>query len=459
MTTTRAAETVERALTASTANDCIVLVEEVSSANLRWANNTLTTNGLASILRCTVISIVDGAAAAVRREGVTPESVEDLVALADQAARLAPRAPDATALVAGSADATWGEETEILGVDSLSALFEPLEGAIDAARSCDELLFGYAEQEMATTHLGTSKGLRARSAVPTGRIELNAKSNDMERSAWWSQALDLGRAPELRSAATDLSARLNWQRRRIDLEAGRYDTLLPPNSVADFMIYLYRTASALDAFEGRSVFRRPGGGTRLGERLTDVPVSLTSDPNDVTMRCAPVVQAYESDAMSSVFDNGLALAPTSWINDGVLTGLVQTRHSAALTGLACTPFVDNLRLTIDEPSAGTSEELVGSLERGLLATSLWYMRVVDPQTLLLTGLTRDGLYLVEGGEVVGAVNNFRFNESPVDLLARIIGSTPTGRTTSREFAENFNRTSMPSLVIEGFNMSSVSPAQ
>ena len=462
MTTIRAAETVERALAASNASDCVVLVEEVAAANLRWANNTLTTNGFTVQLRCTVISIVDGAAATVGREGVTPESVGDLVALADQAARVAPRAEDASPLVEGSADATWGEETESLGVDTLAMLFEPLEGAIDAVRSRDELLFGYAVKQLATTHLGTSRGLRTRSVVPTGRIEMNAKSVDMERSAWWSQALDPGLAPDLRGAADDLSARLDWQRRRIDLEAGRYDTLLPPSAVADFMTYLYETSSALDAFEGRTVFRKSGGGTRLGERLTDVSLSLTSDPNDPldpTMRCASVVQSFESDATSSVFDNGLALSPTSWITDGTLTGLVQTRHSAAVTGLAFTPFVDNLRLTVAEPSAPSSEVLVNSLERGLLATSLWYMRVVDPQTLLLTGLTRDGLYMVEGGEVTGSVNNFRFNESPVDLLTRIIGSTPTGRATSRESSDYFNRTAMPALVIEGFNMSSVSQAQ
>ena len=461
MTINPAAEIVERALKLSRASDCVVIVEEVSATNLRWANNTLTTNGFTVQLRCTVIAVVDGAAATVQRDGVTLESVGDLVAAAEHAARLAPRSEDATTLVAGSSDATWRAETESLEVDSLSALFEPLEGAFDAVRSRDELLFGYAEQELRTIHLGTSRGLRARSVVPTGRIELNAKSSDMERSAYWSQALDLNHVPDVRGATDDLSVRLDWQQRRIDLQAGRYDTILPPNAVADFMTYLYITASALDAFEGRTVFRRSGGGTRLGEQLTNVPVSLTSDPNDAdpTMRCAPVVQSFDSDARSSVFDNGLALSPTSWITNGTLTGLVQTRHSARLTALECTPFVDNLRLSVAEPSAPSIEELVGTLEHGLLATSLWYIRVVDPQTLLLTGLTRDGLYMVEGGEVTGAVNNFRFNESPVDLLARIIGSTPTVRAISRDFAPDFNRTAMPSLVIERFNMSSVSQAQ
>jgi predicted Zn-dependent protease len=461
MTMNPAVQIVERALEVSRASDCVVMVEEISSANLRWANNTLTTNGLTVQLRCTVIAIVDGAVATVQRDGVTLESIGDLVAVAEHAARLAPRAEDATALVEGSSDATWGDATESLEIDSLAALFEPLEGSFDGVRSRDELLFGYAEQNLTTIHLGNSRGLRARSVVPTGRIELNAKSSDMERTAYWSDALDLNHVPDLRSATADLSTRLDWQRRRIDLDAGRYDTILPPNAVADFMTYLYITASALDAFEGRTVFRRSGGGTRIGEQLTRVPVSLTSDPNDVdpTMRCAPVVQSFESSATSSVFDNGLALKPTSWITNGTLTNLIQTRHSATLTALECTPFVDNLRLSVAEPSAPSIEELVGSLGHGLLATSLWYIRVVDPQTLLLTGLTRDGLYMVEGGEVTGAVNNFRFNESPVDLLARIIGSTPSVRAISRDFASGFNRTAMPSLVIERFNMSSVSQAQ
>jgi predicted Zn-dependent protease len=185
MTMNPAVQIVERALEVSRASDCVVMVEEISSANLRWANNTLTTNGLTVQLRCTVIAIVDGAVATVQRDGVTLESIGDLVAVAEHAARLAPRAEDATALVEGSSDATWGDATESLEIDSLAALFEPLEGSFDGVRSRDELLFGYAEQNLTTIHLGNSRGLRARSVVPTGRIELNAKSSDMERTAYW----------------------------------------------------------------------------------------------------------------------------------------------------------------------------------------------------------------------------------------------------------------------------------
>lgn len=130
--------------------------------------------------------------------------------------------------------------------------------------------------------------------------------------------------------------------------------------------------------------------------------------------------ARSSTDEHSVFDNGLPVGATEWIRNGELAELQTTRHSAALTGLPVRPAGDNLVLELADQSAAPSlAEMVARTERGLLLTCLWYIREVDPATLLLTGLTRDGVYLVEDGQVVGEVNNFRFNESPVDLLGRI----------------------------------------
>ena len=137
--------------------------------------------------------------------------------------------------------------------------------------------------------------------------------------------------------------------------------------------------------------------------------------------------------------------------------MIQTRHSAALTGLPFTPWGDNLELAAPGASASV-DELVATTEHGLLLTCLWYIREVDPQTLLLTGLTRDGVFLVEGGEVTGAVNNFRFNESPVGMLRRVGEVGRTEDTLAREFGDYFTRTRMPALRIADFNMSSVSQA-
>ena len=159
----------------------------------------------------------------------------------------------------------------------------------------------------------------------------------------------------------------------------------------------------------------------------------------------------------SVFDNGSPLADTAWIEDGRLDRLQYHRAGAQRSGVPFAPPIDNLLL--DLPGATVSlDELVASCERGLLLTCLWYIREVDPATLLLTGLTRDGVYLVEGGEVVGAVNNFRFNQSPLDLLRDTIAAGASERALSREWGEWMERTKMPPLRVADFNMSSVSPA-
>ncbi|HSZ41521.1 MAG TPA: metallopeptidase TldD-related protein, partial [Trebonia sp.] len=166
---------------------------------------------------------------------------------------------------------------------------------------------------------------------------------------------------------------------------------------------------------------------------------------------------HASGRDSSVFDNGLPSPRASWLSAGVLSALHSSRYSAGLAGLAVTPSVDNLVLSA--PGASESlESMIASTKRGLLLTCLWYIRLVDPQTLLLTGLTRDGVYLVEEGEVVGAVNNFRYNESPVGMLSRVLEVGATRQTLPREWGDYFNRAAMPPLRIEGFNMSSVSQA-
>ena len=210
-----------------------------------------------------------------------------------------------------------------------------------------------------------------------------------------------------------MNTRLDWAATRIELPAGRYETILPPTAVADLMLDAYWTASARDAEEGRSVYARSGGKTRIGERLSELPLTLRSDPDEPGLSCAPFEVATASAAgLQSVFDNGAPLEAARWITDGKLTELIRTRSWAARTGAPSRLFVDNLIL--DGAGTASLDDMIANTERGLLLTSLWYIREVDPQTLLLTGLTRDGVYLVENGTIQGAVNNFRFNESPVD---------------------------------------------
>ena len=310
---------------------------------------------------------------------------------------------------------------------------------------------------MTTTYLGTSTGLRVRHVQPTGHYGCTAKPTDLSTSAWVGGATRDFTDVDATAMDAELVRRLGWAERRVDLEAGRYDTVLPPTAVSDLMIYAYWTASAREAHDGQTVFSKRGGGTRIGERLSDQPLQVYSDPAYPRLEASPFVSTSSSNEIESVFDNGLPLSRTDWVKDGTLAALLQNRYSAKLTGQPVTPYIDNLVVEVDG-ATGSTQDLLAGVERGLLLTCLWYIREVDPQTLLLTGLTRDGVYLVENGEVTGAVNNFRFNESPVDLMRRFSHASATAPSFSREWGDYFPRTATPALRVPDFNMSTVSQA-
>ncbi|WP_225653323.1 metallopeptidase TldD-related protein [Streptomyces pseudogriseolus] len=457
--TTKPHEIVERALELSRSDGCVVIADEHSSANLRWAGNALTTNGVTRGRTLTVIATVDGAqgtaSGVVSRSAVTVDELEPLVRAAEAAARGAGPAEDAQPLVTGVDPSPEFTEAPAETTSAVFADFAPALGeAFARARAGGRELYGFANHEMVSTYLGTSAGLRLRHDQPNGTLEINAKSPDRTRSAWAGRSTRDFKDVDPAALDADLAVRLGWAQRRLELPAGRYETLLPPTAVADLLIYQFWSASGRDATEGRTVFSRPGGGTRVGERLTELPLTLRSDPAEPGLESAPFVIAHSSGGDQSVFDNGLPLSATDWVREGELHRLTTSRHSAGLTGLPAAPAVDNLIL--DGGEDRSLEEMVASTERGLLLTCLWYIREVDPATLLLTGLTRDGVYLVENGEVTGEVNNFRFNESPVDLLGRAAEAGRTEKTLPREWGDWFTRAAMPALRIPDFNMSSVS---
>lgn len=451
---------VEHGLATSTADDCMVIVRARTSANLRWANNTLTTNGVMSGSDVTVISFVGSGTASVSGSVTTTAGVTALVEAADAAARAAEPAEDANELVRDRISVDWDDAPVPTDIHVYDAVAPALGEAFGRAGSAGRILYGFVNHELTTTYLGSSTGLRLRHVQPTGHVGCTGKTSDLTSSAWVGAATrDFADVDPL-AIERELARRLAWAERKVDLPAGRYDTILPPTAMADLMIDAYWYAGARVAFEGQSVYsQRGGGGTRIGQRLGRPGVNLFSDPAAPGLECLPFAVTATSSNEESVFDNGLPLERTDWIRDGELAALLQTRHSAAMTSQPLTPAVDNLLLSVDG-ATGSVEDLVAGTERGLLLTCLWYIREVDPQTLLLTGLTRDGVYLVENGEITGAVNNFRFNESPVDLLNRFTHASASVPAFSREWGDDyFSRTQMPALRVPDFNMSSVSQAQ
>jgi predicted Zn-dependent protease len=317
-------------------------------------------------------------------------------------------------------------------------------------------LFGYAEHTHETVWVGSKGGLRLRSDKPIGRVEMTAKSHARTRSTWYGVETHDFSNVAVADIDKDIRQRLSWQERKIELPAGRYDTVFPSGSVADFYVYMMWVAGARDAFEGQSVFSKKGGGTRVGEKLSNVGLQLFSDPSNAQLNGSEFVYATASTPFTSVFDNGQVQKRCDWIKDGVLESLLQTRASAKMTSLAYTPLGDNLIMSVDG-ATGSTLDLVKGVKNGLLVTTLWYIRMVDPNSLLLTGLTRDGVYFVKDGEVQGVTNNFRWNDSPVSALSRISAAGATEWTQPREWAGDMANMSAPALVIKDFNMSTVSP--
>ncbi|PTR27498.1 putative Zn-dependent protease [Rhodococcus sp. OK519] len=452
-----AQELVERALALSTVDEAMVLVTDAGEASLRWAGNSMTTNGVSTSRSWTVLSVIRSADGSARVGAVTSSTVDaaaiaDVVRASESAARSAQPAEDAMDLPTGDGvhDAGWSDGPATTGVEVFAGLVPGLAVGFDGA----DRLYGFAHHQVHSTWLGTSAGIRRRFTQPTGSIEINGKRADA--SAWvGSASLDFTDVSVPRLLA-DLGTRLDWSARSVALPAGRYETVLPPSAVSDLMIPLLWAMEGRGAQEGHTALSRSGG-TRVGERLTDIPLTLYSDPHADRLAYAPFVATTTSTDTVSVFDNGMDAGRVDWIRDGAINALAYPRAAAAEFDAPVAVPGDNLLLT--GGSAATLDDMVAGTERGLLLTTLWYIREVDPATALLTGLTRDGVYLIEDGVVTAAVNNFRFNESPLDLLRRVTEVGATEPTLPREWKDWFTRTAMPPMRVPDFHMSSVSQAQ
>ena len=485
----RVQDLLTEALTVATGPVVAVLTERYET-NLRWAANALTTNGEmhARSLAVTATAEVEGgtAVATVVADLADVSDVAAVVAAAEAAARAASPADEPVPFVGPASsgedgcppDEDFEAEPVPTSVETLAAVAAGLGRAFRQAEADGHLLYGFAEHIVETVYLASSTGLRRRGVDPEGRLELNGKSVDVgprsasdenpaggmggrppaqTPSAWVGQQTRTFADVDVDGLYAEVAQRLGWARRTVDLPPGRYETLLPPGAVADLMVYASWTASARDAEDGSNVFAAGEGRTRVGERLTPLPVTLLSDPVWPGEETLPfVASTASSDGTSFSFDQGLPVEQVRWLDDGVLTELIRNRGHGAATRQPATPAAHNL--VMDAGGTATLAEMVARTERGLLLTCFWYIREVDPERLLLTGLTRDGVYLVEHGEVVAAVNNFRWNESPIELLGRVTEVGASVPVLCREWNDYITKTVMPPLRVPDFNMSTVSQA-
>ena len=455
-----AQDLVEKIIARATCDDCIVIVNDKTLANLRWANNTLTTNGVMQERSVTVLAFISTngsmAAGGVTRTNVDESDIDSILSEAIATAKAAGPMEDYAPLAKDLSIGAWSDPHNPTGPEVFKKFAPDLGGMLQrsAAESIEQ--FGYAEHTHETIWLGSKGGLRLRHDSPIGRVEMTAKSHDRSRSTWEGKETHDFSDVSVAKMENAIKQRLDWQGTKIDVPAGKYQTLLPSGSVADLYTYMIWVSNARDAFEGRSAFSKSGGGTKIGEKLSNVKLNLFSDPNNKLLPASPFVVNPASSPLGSIFDNGQKTARVDWLKDGVLQSLIQTRASSKLTSQPFTPIGGNYFMDV-EGGSGNLEDLIKKVDDGLLLTTFWYIRMVDPNSLLLTGLTRDGVYRIKGGEVIGATNNFRWNDSPINALSRIAHAGASEWTQPREWAGDVSNFHVPPLVINDFNMSTVSP--
>ncbi len=293
---------------------------------------------------------------------------------------------------------------------------------------------GFFEHAARAHALASSAGLSAFHAWTTADFTCTSRTPDGTGSGWAGgnsnrfADLDPGALAKIAVDKAKTSAKPT------KLDPGRYTVVLEPAAVQDLLGWLTGAFNARRADEGRSFFSKAGGGTRVGEKLFPETITLRSDPGDAALAPLP-------------FDReGVPLAPTTWIDKGVVKGLTYSRYWAQKQGKQPTGSPSGWIL---EGGKATRDELIKGVKRGVLITRFWYLRSLDPQTILVTGLTRDGVYLIENGAITRPVNNFRFNESPVHMLANCDAMTAPVVT------ERFR---VPALRTTDFNLASISEA-
>ncbi len=408
--------------------------------NTRFAAGEITTAGDTDITDVSLMVTLGQRHAAASTSQTDAASLSSLVDRALAMAKLAPEDPEIMPVLGPQKYATGASAW-----DDATARYPNAERAaaarttIAAADKQSAIPAGFFEVGAREHRLATSAGLSASHKSTVASLTMTVRTPDGTGSGW--SGAESTRAPALDAAtlagtAIDKAVR---SREPHALEPGKYSVVLEPQAVSDLLEYLLYALDARSADEGRSFFSKRGG-TKLGEKLFAPMVTLRSDPlNDRTP--------------GSPFDGeGLPLGPVTWIDEGRLGALAYSRYWAHKQGKKPTGAHSSFELS--GGSASSVDELIKHVKRGLLVTRFWYIRSLEPRELSVTGLTRDGVFLIENGKIAHPVNNFRFNDSPARVLAACQGMTKD----SVRVPSYGGVVRVPALLADGFNMASVSKA-
>jgi predicted Zn-dependent protease len=431
----------DRVLARSKADACIVKISGSDGANLRFARGNATTDGATSKLAVRVVSHFGRRAGAAEVTGLDADALAAAVVRSEETARLAPEDPELMPPLGPQAydpGAGYDAATAALRVEHLAAATKPI---IAVAGKRDVDVAGYAAALQRFTAVATSAGLFAHEPRTAAEFTMTARNRAATWSGWAGAVETRFDRLDMTRIGTRAIEKSAHSAAPIALDPGKYSVILEPSAVCDLVGWMFWYMGARYADEGRSFFSRKGGGNRIGEKLFADGVTIMSDPSD------PVAPE------PTFADDGLPRHRTVWVEAGVLKNLTYPRFWAAKTGHAP---ISQPRGFVMVGGSATLDDMVRDTKRGVLVTRFWYIRMLDPQKLVLTGLTRDGNFYIENGRIVGPANNFRFNESPVAMLANVLALGASERTRSGESEDSL--CAAPALLVKDFTFSSRSDA-
>jgi predicted Zn-dependent protease len=436
-----AQDIIQKTLARSKADEAQVSLSERASANLRFARNTASTTGAETGPTLTVTSVFGKQAGAVSVNQLDDATLKDAVARSEEIARLAPEDPERMPLLGPQeqqAVAAWDDATASEGPERMAA------GAarvIGAARDKGLVAAGFTRTMARAEALGNSKGLFAYHRGTSASFSTTVRTPDGSGSGWAGRAARAIADIDYAGAAAVAVDKAVASRAPRKLEPGNYPTILEPACVADLLELLVAGMDQRLADEGRSFFAGPKGGSRMGEKLFGKQIDIRSDPADPQVPARP----WSGE--------GLPHRPRHWIDRGKVATLACDRFWAEKKKVEPVAAAPNY---IMAGGKGTLADLIKSTRRGVLVTSFWYIRDLDPQTMLSTGLTRDGVFWIENGAIAYPVNNFRWNDSPVAVFKKVEEMTAALRLPSRG-TEN-PVTVVPAIRVSAFGFASISDA-
>ena len=440
MTSEQARAIIDKVRKASRADDVIVNLGSRHTTNIRFAANQLSTSGGVWNTDLTVTSSFGKRHGTASTNDLSDASIARVVGEAESLAKLSPEDPDWMPALGPQRYLPVNAYVDATAMLSAADRARAAKSALDPARRAGDLrAAGFLVVDASARAIGNSRGLFGYHRATNANYTLTVRTADGTGSGWAGAEHNDWRAIDFAKVSATAIEKARRSRNPVPLEPGRYTTILEPQAVADLVVFVSGALGARTADEGRSAFAKPGG-NKVGERIVDPRVVLISDPQDPQLLAAPFD------------DEGMPGKRATWIENGVLRDLVYSRFWAQKQGKPPNTAPTSIKM-IGGPT--TTEEMIRSTDRGVLLTRLFYLRMVDPRTLLVTGLTRDGTFLIENGKLSHAIKNFRFNESPLFMLNNLDAIGPSVRVAG---TESGGVVVMPALKVKNFNFTSLSDA-